>query len=60
MAKSTKRHSNLLFNLFLKSYRVSSIDKSSLKETPIVGFYGYQLISYGLYLFFLLLVLCFF
>jgi len=60
MAKSTKRHSNLLFNLFLKSYRVSSIDKSSLKETPIVGFYGYQLISYGIYLFFLLLVLCFF
>jgi len=60
MAKSTKRHSNLFFNLFLKSYRVSSVDKSSLKETPIVRFYGYQLASYGVYLIFLLLVLCFF
>ena len=59
MAKSTKRKSSSFFNLFLKSYRVSSIDKSSLKETPIVGFYGYQLISYGIYLIFLLLVLCF-
>lgn len=56
MAKSTKRHSNL----FLKSYRVSSVDKSSLKETPIVSFYGYQLASYGIYLIFLLLLLCFF
>ena len=60
MAKSPKRHSNLFFNLFLKFYRVSSVDKSSLKETPIVGFFGYQLASYGIYLIFILLVLCFF
>ena len=60
MAKSSKRNRGFFINFFLKSYRVSYVDKSSLQETPIVGFSGYQLVSYGVYLLFVLLVLCFF
>lgn len=51
MAKSKKRH----LHFFFKTYKVSSVNKSSLEERPIVSFRGYQLIIYGCYIIFILL-----
>jgi len=59
MAKSKNRYLDLFLSFFLKSYRISSINKSSLKERPIVSFLGYQVFAYSVYLFFLLLLVAF-
>ena len=37
------------FDFFLKSYRLSSVNKTSLKENAIASFRGYQILVYFLY-----------
>ena len=50
---------NSFFGFFLKSFRVSAINKASLKEHPIVSFRGYQIVVSAVY-FILLLFFCFY
>ncbi|MBG40012.1 MAG: peptidase M23 [Flavobacteriales bacterium] len=50
---------NSFFSFFLKSFKVSAINKASLKERPIVSFRGYQIVVSAVY-FILLLFFCFY
>ena len=50
---------NSFFSVFFKSFRVSAINKASLKERPLVSFQAYQIVVYGIY-FILLLFFCFY
>mgnify|MGYP001478225520 FL=1 len=54
MADSNKSYSQNIFNFFLKSYKISSINKSTLEESSLSIFKGYQLFIYLIYLVFVL------
>ena len=51
---------NSVVRFFSKSYKIISINSSSLKDSVLVSFRGYQLFFYTIYLFLLLLLFVFF
>ncbi|MBF25022.1 MAG: hypothetical protein CMP49_00670 [Flavobacteriales bacterium] len=59
MAKSNKSYLQSIFNFFLKSYKISSVNKSTLQETPLSIFKAYQLFIYIIYLLFIFCVVIF-
>jgi len=60
MANSKKTYWNSVFKFFFKSYKISSINKSSLKESQLSVFRGYQVFIYFIYLLIVLGLLVFF
>ncbi len=59
MINSKKPYWNSLLPFFFKSYKISSINKSSLKESPLSIFKGYQILIYSVYLVFILILIVF-
>jgi len=59
MIKSKKNKFKSLFKFLFRTYRVISLNKSSLQENLMVSFKGYQLFACFLYLCILLLLLTF-
>tara|TARA_B100000700_G_C15009949_1_gene840397 strand:- start:1146 stop:2003 length:858 start_codon:yes stop_codon:yes gene_type:complete len=55
MAKSTNRY----LDFFLKTYKVSSVNRASLNERSIVSFKGYQFFLYSTYLILIILIISF-
>ncbi len=55
MSKSKKPQINSFLIFFFKSYKISDVDKNSLKENTITTFKGYQLLVYFLGLLIVLL-----
>ena len=50
---------NSFLRFFFTSYKISSIDKNSLQESPLVNFRAYQVFIYFVYLLLVLIVLVF-
>ena len=59
MDNSNKPYWQNIFNFFLKSYKLSAINKSTLKESLLSTFRGYQVFIYFIYLIFVVSLLVF-
>ena len=51
MSKSKKSQKNSFLKFFIQSYKISVLNKSTLKERAMANFKGYQLFIYFLYFF---------
>ena len=59
MSKSKKTKKNSFLKFFIQSYKISVLNRSTLKETGLANFKGHQLFIYFLYFFICLVFIIF-